>query len=169
MAPPLKVIGVRFGNLVGIERAERNVSKNRNYHWKLKCDCGNIIVSSTGNLSNGHTKSCGCLRQEIQRDNIRHGATRRDTPIWTEYRIYTNMKTRCYNPKNKFFNRYGGRGIIMCDRWLEKNGEGFKNFLVDMGRRPSMELSIDRINNDGNYELSNCRWATQLEQIHNRG
>ena len=83
----------------------------------------------------------------------------------TEYTIWAGMKDRCYRPRNHKYPRYGGRGISVCDRWRDS----FEAFLADMGRRPSRGHSIDRINNDGNYEPGNCRWATAIEQVHNRG
>jgi hypothetical protein len=84
------------------------------------------------------------------------------------YARYKNMKRRCYRKENDNYYLYGGRGIIVCDRWLESNGQGFVNFCMDMGERPGSEYSIDRINPDGNYEPSNCRWATASEQSKNQ-
>jgi hypothetical protein len=96
----------------------------------------------------------------------KHGAASRIKGEAPEYGIWLAMKRRCYNPHNRKYPRYGGRGIIVCDRWLGE--DGFSNFLADMGRRPSPELTLDRKNNDGNYEPGNCRWATQEVQQNNR-
>lgn len=84
-----------------------------------------------------------------------------------EYRTYHHMVSRCKTKTDKSFKNYGGRGIKVCDRWLEANGKGFNNFLADMGNRPSLEYSIDRINNDGNYEPSNCKWSSRIQQMNN--
>lgn len=88
----------------------------------------------------------------------------KDTP---EYRTYRHMLGRCRTKTNKAYKHYGGRGIKVCDRWLEPNGRGFDNFLFDMGKRPTNKTSLDRINNNGNYEPSNCRWADSVEQLNN--
>ena len=125
-----------------------------------------LLVVPANSLISGKTKSCGCFQLETRRlnckSNLRHGhATNgRDTPTHMTWRC---MKNRCLNPRSPDFNRYGGTGVTVCDRW--KNS--FVNFLEDMGLRPDGK-TIDRINPYGDYEPGNCRWATPLEQIHNR-
>ena len=128
--------------------------------WLCLCDCGTSMVVNGSNLRRGLTKSCGCLKVETAGVQSRtHGKS--NAP---EYRSRAAMIQRCSNPENIGFDLSGGRGVAVCERWLES----FENFYADMGPKPSPQHSIDRIDPDGIYEPSNCRWATPLEQRHNR-
>ncbi len=133
--------------------------------WRCRCDCGNEIKVQAGRLKSGHTQSCGCLRKETtiktNKAQKKHGMC--FTP---EYKAWANMKDRCTKSNHKQYKDYGGRGIKVCEHWLES----FENFYADMGPKPFPKIlySIDRINNDGNYEPNNCRWATSKQQADNR-
>ena len=131
--------------------------------WLCRCACGKEIIASARNLRSGNTGSCGCSanRHGTAHPNSTHGMA--GLHIAPEYRVWTNMKTRCFNQGNRQFANYGARGITVCDRWRDS----FESFLADMGRCPP-GLTLDRINNDGNYEPGNCRWATRQQQARNR-
>lgn len=125
-----------------------------------KCSCGNEKEISISHVKSGHTKSCGCYAREININRyLKHGMKKS-----SEWSIWSGIKKRCYNKKSKSYKHYGGRGICMCDDW--KNS--FENFYNDMGPRPSKKHSINRINNDKNYNKENCKWATQKEQCNNK-
>ena len=160
MPPRIDLSGTRFGRLQAVAPAGRRGSISL---WLCKCDCGSDKVTSLGSLRGGKAKSCGCLRKEtLSARAVKHGASRRGA-LLPEYRIWKGVRGRCLNARNPKYPIYGGRGITVCERWTD-----FTNFISDMGPRPSAQHSIDRINNDGNYEPSNCRWATAWQQARNQ-
>ncbi len=142
--------GKVFGKLTVIQYLEHDKPGS---WWICKCGCGRTKKIRGTNLSNNHTKTCGCSK------GIYHNKSR--TP---EYRTWQSIKERCYNKNNIRYDDYGGRGIKVCNRWLE----GFLNFLEDMGERPSQKYSIERIDNDKDYKPSNCKWANATEQSINQ-
>lgn len=163
MAPPIKnLVGQRFGFLTVIKLAEKD---HRNLVvWECVCDCGNTTIVLGGTLKNGGTKSCGCYRIALVKSRTRrkiHGHCVKGKFSGT-YETWKGIKERCQNRKHVQFRNYGGRGIRLCERW-----QSFEGFLSDMGERP-LAHSIDRIDNDGNYEPGNCRWATDDQQRINK-
>jgi len=152
--------GSVFGRLTVIEKGVPN--RFGQSQWVCVCDCGTIKTVDSNCLRRGLTKSCGCIRTERLIANYRtHGMS--GLP---EYRSWGCMKSRCYNENSANFHRWGGRGIKVCDRWLNS----FENFLADMGLKPSPAHSLDRFpDKDGDYGPGNCRWATEKEQQGNKG
>jgi len=130
--------------------------------WLCLCDCGETKLVNGCNLRMGNSMSCGCFRVETQQKRLTTHGESKGSKQTSEYKVWTDMKGRCNNPKHKFFSYYGGRGITICKRWMI-----FENFLIDMGRRPSNKHSIDRKDNSNGYDPCNCRWATKIEQQRN--
>lgn len=153
--------GERYGRLTIVREVEPVGSNHKRVRRFLcRCDCGNEIICRLPNLKSGTTRSCGCYRKFVA-SNRRDCHHLKNTRI---YRIWCGMKRRCYNKHNEHFDRYGGRGIIVCDEWKTD----FMNFYDwAMSNGYDDKLSIDRINNEGNYEPSNCRWANQKQQVVN--
>lgn len=154
----LDLTGERFGRLVAVEKL---ASRNGLVYWRCICDCGVEKATAGKRLRNGTASSCGCLVRESlcsrNSANARHGMT--GTPTWISWDA---MIQRCTNSNHKSFKDYGGRGIEVCQAWLS-----FDAFFADMGERPA-ETTLDRSDTNGNYEPSNCRWATSQVQGNNK-
>ena len=154
----IEMTGKRFGRLVVVEQA--GISLTKKALWLCRCECGEERIIAGYDLRAGNCRSCGCLRRDMLVErNTTHGKTYSKV-----YRSWAHVLDRCLNPNDGAFQNYGGRGITVCARW-----QSFENFLKDMGEPPAgAGVSIERVENNGNYEPGNCCWATQKEQSRNK-
>jgi hypothetical protein len=155
---PLKIdlTGKVFGRLTVVGDSGKRTN-NRQILWECICVCEERTLVCTYNLRSGRVFGCGCQRNAVRHGHARAGEVSKTHHSWTA------MKQRCLNSKCPGYADYGGRGITICDRWIES----FESFLSDMGEKPEGK-SLDRIDNDGNYNPSNCKWSTPVEQASNR-
>lgn len=151
----LDLRGTRFGRLIVV----RKVGKL----WLCRCKCGRSKQATTGNLRAGHITSCGCRQREMSAQRGREQLTTHGRAGTPEHAIWVQMRNRCRNPNSSSYPRYGGRGIKVCPRW-----DKFENFYADVGPRTSPAHTLDRIDNDGDYEPNNVRWSTSIEQGNNK-
>jgi len=152
------IAGKKFGRLTVISFS--HVGNEGLAYWKCSCSCGGTSVTKGVSMRSEHVKSCGCWHKEKP---LKHGHSRVGMTS-PEYRCWCSLRGRCCSKTHEAYSRYGGRGIAICKRWLKS----FMAFYRDMGPRPGPEYSLDRINNDGPYSKSNCRWALRVTQGRNR-
>lgn len=156
------LVGKKFGRWEVIERSVDY--KNGEPQWLCVCDCGTKRIKRSSQLRASKYLSCGCYQKEVIIKRLtKHGAAK-DGDVTPEYRSWKHMRTRCTNIEYDQYEDYGGRGIKVCDRWLHS----FENFFTDMGKRPSLLHTLERKDNDGNYEPPNCYWGTKAEQSRNK-
>ena len=164
----IDLTGLKFGKLSVIERA--GSTKHGAVKWRCVCECGNETIVIGDELRKGNTRSCGCLAKEVTSTRMKGKAPKNKThgkagtPVYKEW---SQMKRRCFNPEDKSYANYGGRGIMVCDKWRDS----FEAFYEDVSKLPRFGekgYSLNRIDNDGNYEPNNVEWATNKEQSNNR-
>ena len=156
MVKPVDNTGRRFGRLIAIRRTGSNAYGQA--RWFCQCDCGRTHTVPNNDLRSGNTVSCGCTPSNYRHGHAKNGKTH---PL---YWVWNSMRDRCNNPNDPAYKNYGGRGIKVCKRWTHN----FAAFLSDVGERPHPKLTIDRINNNGNYTPKNVKWSTRKEQLANR-
>ena len=159
-----ELIGQRFGRLT--VTAKTNRRDGRRVVWECRCDCGGVWYGRGDSLQRGATRSCGCLQKENQQAWV----AARSTHGMSDCRMYRNwrrMRERCFNPKHERFTDYGGRGIQVCTEW-DENFQAFYDYVSQLPHFGEPGYTLDRIDNDGNYEPGNVRWATALTQAHNK-
>ena len=159
----LNLVGLKFNRLTVLSELQERTNAGK-VQFECQCDCGKKVIVVGSKLKNGWSKSCSCFQKEVvskrsKEDNKTHGLSK--TSIYTTYQT---MIARCNNKNSQAYPRYGARGIKVCDRWMQS----FENFYKDMGEKPSKKHSIERKNNEGNYEPSNCKWADVYEQENNK-
>ena len=166
MRKPIDLMGKTFGRLTVLSRVENN--KHRRSRWLCKCSCGKTTIVNGTSLKNGNTRSCGCLQKELAKKLLKERNTKHGKTNTRLFRTWLGMKARCLNSRDKNFPQYGGRGITVCDEWLDKEN-GFQNFYEwAMANGYRDDLSIDRIDNDKGYCPDNCRWSSPQTQSENR-
>jgi hypothetical protein len=154
--------GQKFNRLTVIKFS--HTDKHRFNKWECICDCGKKVIANSAQLKSGGTKSCGCYKNELcaKLKQITHGHSKR-SGVTAEYRAWCKLKERCNDVNDKRYPDYGGRGIKVCERWLNS----FENFFEDMGKKPSPKHSVEREDNDKGYSPGNCVWATKRVQSRN--
>jgi hypothetical protein len=154
----IDITGQRFGFLTILEKSDKRDNSKAQF-WRVQCDCGNQKEINGAGIRRGVVVSCGCFaKQQRKKATTFHGESNNLT-----YKSWGNMIQRCTNKKHINYPNYGGRGITVCDSWLN-----YQNFVADMGQRPNAKMSLDRIDNDKGYSKDNCKWSTQTEQTRNR-
>lgn len=161
-ADAMLIIGNQYGRWTVIAFGERSDKGKRQF--QCECQCGTIKDVAWSSLKRETSRSCGCLRAELPHPNKTHGLSRKH-PL---YSLWLNMRGRCNSPRHKRYADWGGRGIRVCDRWNKDFLAFIEDVYAEIGPKPGPEYSLDRIDNDGNYEPGNVRWATALEQNRNK-
>ena len=166
MPPLINLKNKVFGSLLVRCRADDRVrpSGSKVPQWYCVCLCGKVVLVEGGDLRTGTTKTCGCHYHNFSgHRNKTHGESSS-----SEYSIWCGIHRRCYNKKDRYYKNYGGRGISVCNRWNRNNPDGIKNFILDMGRRPNLNYTIERKDVNGIYSPKNCIWILASEQCKNK-